>query len=88
MIGDVADRLAAGLFFEIAYDQGGLLESVAFHVLWDATNNLITSLVGALPQKQNTLSHDLVPPTPPATLQPGGPAAQPIHQLFSFSLPM
>ena len=89
LLAEVADRAASGLLFEIAYDQGGLLESAAFHVLFDATDNLLTSFVGTSPATSRYgLMHAIGPPPPPAAIGLGGPLAQPVHQVFSVSLPL
>jgi membrane protease YdiL (CAAX protease family) len=89
ILAGAADRAAAGLLFEIAYDQGGLLESVAFHALWDTVDNLITSFVGTPPPKARSgLGRDLVPTQPPFVIEPGAPLAQPVHQVFSLSIPL
>ncbi len=89
ILSGVADRAASGLLFEIAYDQGGLPESVAFHVLWDTASDLITALIaGPTRVKYTRLEPGLFPPLSPATITAGGPLAQPIHQVFSFSLPL
>jgi membrane protease YdiL (CAAX protease family) len=89
ILAGVADRAASGLLFEIAYDQGGLLESVAFHVLFDTVDNFVTSFVGPTLSKPTfRLQHDLGPAPPLANITLGGPAAQPMHQAFSLSLPL
>ena len=90
ILAGVADRAASGLLFEIAYDQGGLLESVAFHVLFDVTNNLLTSFVGTSPATPSHfgLTRGFGAPPPPSTIGLGGPLAQPVHQVFSISLPL
>ncbi len=89
VVSEIADRAASGLLFEIAYDQGGLLESAAFHVLFDTVDNLVTSFVGSSPATpSHGLMHGLSQPIAPAAIGLGGPLAQPVHQAFSFSLPL
>jgi membrane protease YdiL (CAAX protease family) len=89
ILAGVADRAASGLLFEIAYDQGGLLESAAFHVLFDVADNLVTSFVGTSPAAQRRgLGYALGPAPAPGTIGLGGPLTQPIHQVFSLSLPL
>jgi len=89
ILAGVADRAASGLLFEIAYDQGGLLESAAFHVLFDIADNIVTSFVGTSPvTPRGGLMHALGPPPAAATIGLGGPLTQPVHQVFSISLPL
>ena len=89
ILAEVADRAAAGLLFEIAYDEGGLLESAAFHVLFDIADNLVTSFIGTSPATPHPgFVHAFGEPSAPATIGLGGPLAQPVHQVFSLSLPL
>jgi membrane protease YdiL (CAAX protease family) len=87
ILAGVADRAASGLLFEIAYDQGGLPESVAFHILFDTVDNLVNSIATAPTPPRSLLGHSIFN-TPPSNVTLGGPAAPPIHQAFSLSLPL